>query len=77
MRKKHKGKFIQKAIKRPGRLTEAAEREGVSTREEADKWSHSSDPSKRSAGNLGKRFMKGGDLHRKSRKRSRKGGHKR
>lgn len=56
--------WIARAVKRPpGRLTNAAKKAGVSKREEANRWSHSSDPSKRSAGNLGKRFMKGGDLH--------------
>ena len=56
--------WIQRAVKRPGRLTNAAEKAGVSKRQMASKWSHSSDPSKRAAGNLGKRFMRGGDLHR-------------
>jgi len=56
-------KFIQHAIKHPGRLTEAAARSGVSKRQKAEEWSHSDDPSKRGAGNLGLRFMKGGDIH--------------
>lgn len=55
--------WIKGAVKNPGRLTRAAERAGVSKREEAEKWSHSDDPSKRGAGNLGLRFMKGGDIH--------------
>jgi len=55
-------KWIQGAVKHPGRLTEAARRAGVSKQEEAEKWSHSKDPSKRGAGILGKRFMHG-DLH--------------
>lgn len=56
-------RFIKAAIKHPGRLTNAAARAGVSKREEAERWSHSNDPSKRGAGNLGLRFMGGGDLH--------------
>lgn len=56
-------KWIQKAVSHPGRLTRAAKKAGVSKRAMADKWSHSSDASKRGAGNLGLRFMKGGDIH--------------
>ena len=56
-------KFIQSAIKHPGALTRAASEHGLSKREEAEKESHSSDPHIRSRGLLGKRFMKGGDLH--------------
>lgn len=52
-------KWIQKAVKRPGRLTNAAAASGVSKLQKANEWSHSSDPSKRAAGNLGKRFIKG------------------
>lgn len=55
--------FIQKAIKHPGALTAAARRKGRSKREEADAESHSSNPHIRARGLLGKRFMKGGDLH--------------
>lgn len=55
--------FIQKAIRHPGALTRAAKRSGLSKRQEAEKESHSSNPSIRSRGILGKRFMKGGDLH--------------
>src|SRR5690242_14512855 len=54
-----KKKWIQGAIKHPGRLTKAAEASGVSKLQKAEEWSHSSDPSKRAAGNLGKRFIKG------------------
>lgn len=57
------GKFIKKGIKHPGRIKAMAAREGVSTLQAAEKASHSSDPSLRAAGNLGKRFIKG-DLHR-------------
>lgn len=52
-------KWIGKAIKHPGRLTKAASAAGVSKLQLAQKWSHSSDPSKRGAGLLGKRFIKG------------------
>jgi hypothetical protein len=56
--------FIKKAIKHPGALTRAAAARGVSKRQEAEKESHSSNPHVRARGILGKRFMKGGDLHR-------------
>jgi hypothetical protein len=56
-------KWIQKAVKRPGRVKNAAKRAGVSVQEEASRMSHSSDPSARAAGNLAKRFSKGGDIH--------------
>ena len=56
--------FIKKAIKHPGALTAAAKRSGRSKRQEAEAESHSSDPHVRARGILGKRFMKGGDLHR-------------
>lgn len=59
--------FIKSAIKHPGALTNAAARHGVSKKQEAEKESHSSDPSIRGRGNLGLRFMKGGDLHAKKR----------
>ncbi|MGB8834044.1 MAG: hypothetical protein WCC95_17980 [Candidatus Sulfotelmatobacter sp.] len=52
-------KWIGKAVKHPGRLTKAAAASGVSKLQKAEQWSHSSDPSKRAAGNLGKRFIKG------------------
>lgn len=52
-------KWIGKAIKHPGRLIKAAAAAGVSKLQQAEKWSHSSDPSKRGAGLLGKRFIKG------------------
>lgn len=52
-------KWIGKAVKHPGRLTKAAAASGVSKLQKAEEWSHSSDPSKRAAGNLGKRFIKG------------------
>lgn len=56
--------FIQKAIKHPGALTRAAAQHGVSKREEAERESHSSNPSVRGRGKLGLRLMRGGDLHR-------------
>ncbi len=54
-------KWIQGAVKHPGALTEAAERNGRSKIEEAKVESHSSDPSIRSRGNLGLRFMGAAD----------------
>jgi hypothetical protein len=60
---KRMANFIKKAIKHPGALTAAAARRGVSKRQEAEKESHSSNPHVRARGILGKRFMKGGDLH--------------
>jgi hypothetical protein len=56
-------KFIKAAIKHPGRMHRLAERKGVSVHEAEVEASHSSNPSLRSAGNLGLRFGKGGDLH--------------
>jgi hypothetical protein len=56
--------FLKKAIRHPGALTAAANRRGVSKRQEAEKESHSSNPHVRARGILGKRLMKGGDLHR-------------
>lgn len=56
--------WIAGAVRHPGALTQAARAAGRSKREEADKESHSSDPSIRARGALGKRFMKGGDIHR-------------
>jgi hypothetical protein len=63
-----KKRWIQRAVKHPGRLTRAAERHGVSKREEAVRESHSSNPSTRARGILGLRFMKGGDIHRKGKR---------
>jgi len=51
-------KWIQGAVSHPGALTEAAKRHGVSKLQEAERESHSSDPSIRARGNLGKRFIK-------------------
>ncbi len=55
------GKFIQKGIKRPGRMKNLAKRHGVSTHQEMERDKHSSNPSLRSAANLGLRLT-GGDL---------------
>lgn len=60
-------KFIQHAIKHPGRIKKAAARDGISVHQEAEKFAHSDDASKRSAGNLALRFEKGGDLHHNAR----------
>jgi hypothetical protein len=49
-------KWIGKAIKRPGRETERAKRSGVSTHEQMEQDSHSSNASLRAAGNLGLRL---------------------
>lgn len=54
-----KKNWIQGAVKKPGALTEAAKRHGVSKAAEATKESHSSDPSIRGRGLLAKRFMSG------------------
>lgn len=56
-------KWIQHGISHPGRMKEGAARAGMSTHEYMEKESHSSNPSLRSAANLGLRFEKGGDLH--------------
>lgn len=55
--------WIAGAVSHPGALTKAAKAHGKSKRAEAEKESHSSNPSIRARGALGKRFMKGGDLH--------------
>jgi hypothetical protein len=51
------GKPRSQVIKHPGALTKAAKKHGVSKLQEAEKESHSSDPSIRARGNLGKRFI--------------------
>ena len=56
-------RFLQHAIKHPGRMTKGAERAGMGLHAYMEKESHSSDPSERAAANLGLRFQKGGDLH--------------
>ena len=63
------GHFIKESIHHPGRMKALAKRHGVSTHEEMERDKHSSDPSLRSAANLGLRLT-GGDLkpHRGKRK---------
>ena len=56
--RKIKRNWIKGAVKHPGALTEAAHEHGVSKLQEAERESHSSDPSIRARGNLGKRFIK-------------------
>ena len=56
-------RFLQAAIKRPGRMKAGAARAGMGLHAYEEKASHSSDPSLRAAANLGLRFAKGGDLH--------------
>lgn len=51
-------KWIQGAVKHPGALGRAAARAGRSKLQEAEVESHSSNPSIRARGNLGKRFIK-------------------
>ena len=58
-----KKKFIQGAIKHPGRVKNAAKRDGISVHEEAERMAHSPNKSARGAGALALRFEKGGDLH--------------
>lgn len=58
-------RFIQSAIKRPGRMKNGAARAGMSVHAYEEKQSHSSDPSLRAAATLGLRFGRGGDLHKK------------
>lgn len=58
-----KKKWVQSAVKHEGVEIEKARRNGVSTREQLEKDSHSSDASVRARGNLGLRFEKGGDMH--------------
>lgn len=60
-------RFIQSAIKRPGRETRRAQEHGISVHQQLEQDSHSSNPSLRAAGELGLRFQKGGDLHKKKR----------
>ena len=52
-----KKNWIQGAVKHPGALTAAAKRHGVSKLQEAERESHSSNPSIRARGALGKRFI--------------------
>jgi hypothetical protein len=65
--KKH---WIKDAIKHPGIEKAKAKRNGVSTRQQLQKDSHSDNPSVRARGKLGLRFEKKGDLHAKTKSRS-------
>lgn len=70
-KKKHAKKWIQGAVQHKGAVKKAAAKHGVSTKEEAEKESHSSDPKIRSRGNLAKRFIgaaKHGNIHKKGKK---------
>lgn len=55
--------FIASAIKHPGIEKQKAKESGISTHQQLEKDSHSSDASVRGRGLLGLRFQKGGDLH--------------
>ena len=55
--------WISGAVRHPGALKKAAEKHGVSTHQESEKESRSSDPKKRGRGALALRFERGGDLH--------------
>lgn len=58
--------WIKGAIKHPGIEKAKARRAGISTHQQLEKDSHSSNPSVRARGNLGLRFERGGDLHHSS-----------
>lgn len=68
--------FIKSAIKRPGRMKRLAAENGRSVHAEMEHDKHSSDPSLRSAANLGLRLT-GGDLHKGHRGHPYGGAHKR
>lgn len=70
-----KDKWIGGAVKHPGALKEAAERDGLSTKQEAEKESHSPNKKIRARGNLGKRFLgtaKRGNIKKGKKKSARK-----
>lgn len=54
-----KKKFLQKAVKRPGRMKRLAAKHGKSLGAEIATDKHSKDPSLRAAANLGARFRSG------------------
>jgi hypothetical protein len=56
-------KFLAAAIKHPGIEKKKAAAAGISTHQQLEKDSHSSNASVRGRGLLGLRFQKGGDLH--------------
>jgi hypothetical protein len=58
-----KKRFIQGAVKHPGAEKAAAKRHGLSTLQEAERESHSSNASIRSRGVLAKRFISGDLSH--------------
>ncbi len=55
--------WIKKVVKHEGVEIAKAKRNGVSTRQQLEKDSHSANPTTRARGNLGLRFEKHGDLH--------------
>ncbi|MHB1952122.1 MAG: hypothetical protein ACYCOU_00115 [Sulfobacillus sp.] len=72
-----KKKWIAGAVSHPGAEKAASKRHGLSTKEEAEKESHSSNPKIRARGNLAKRFLgtaKRGNIRKKGRKQARKRG---
>lgn len=58
-------KWLKGAVKHPGRETERAHESGRSLGAQLEHDSHSSNPSIRAAGNLGKRFRSGEFRHKK------------
>ena len=69
------GKPKGEVVKHPGALKAAEKRHGVSTKQEAQKESHSSNPKIRSRGNLAKRFLgtaKRGNMKKRGKRPSRK-----
>lgn len=65
--------WIKKAVSHKGIEIKRAKEHGISTHEQLEKDSDSSNPTLRGRGNLGLRFERGGDLHKsKSDKRYRK-----
>jgi hypothetical protein len=59
-------KFIQHAIKHPGRERKRAAEHGISVHQQMERDAHSDNPSLRGAGQLGLRLT-GGDLHKNHR----------
>lgn len=57
--------FIKKAIKHPGIEKKRAREHGISTHQQLERDAHSTNPTLRGRGELGLRFEKGGDLHKK------------
>ncbi len=63
-----KSGWIKSSIKHPGAEKAAAKRHGLSTKEEAERESKSSNPKISSRGNLAKRFLgtaKKGNIHKR------------